>query len=203
MPLEMLFVEAARAAGAQAPDATLAAVAAELVARWSEPHRHYHNLDHLRACLDELHDPVTRLAVWGHDAVYDPRSPANEERSALLLAHLLHRCAVPSARIAEAARLVRLTKGHAVEPGDERGMAMADADLSVLTRAWPSYLSYVDAVRREYAHVSDDLWRAGRAAVLRGLLDLPAMFHLHPEREEPARTNINRELAQLHHDGGA
>jgi predicted metal-dependent HD superfamily phosphohydrolase len=201
MPLEAVFVEAARAAGAQAPDVTLAAVAQELVARWSEPHRHYHNLDHLRACLEEIDDPVTRLAVWGHDAVYDPRSPANEERSALLLTHLLYRCALPEAPLEEAARLVRLTKGHRVEPGDERGMMLADADLNVLTRPWPGYLSYVDAIRREYAHVSEQLWRAGRAAVLSGLLDLPAMFHLHPEREEPARANINRELRQLHHDG--
>ena len=203
MVLEAVFVEDARAAGAEAPDATLAAVAQELVARWSEPHRHYHNLDHLRACLEEIDEPVTRLAVWGHDAVYDPRSPANEERSALLLTHLLHRCALPVASISEAARLVRLTKGHQVEPGDERGMLLADADLHVLTRPWPEYLSYVDAVRREYAHVSEDLWRAGRAAVLRGLLDLPAMFHLHPEREEPARANINRELRQLHQNGDA
>lgn len=203
MPLEAVFIDAARAAGAQARDATLAAVEAELVARWSEPHRHYHNLDHLQACLDEIDDPVTRLAVWGHDAIYDPRSHANEERSALLLTHLLHRCALPKAQIDEAARLVRLTKGHAVVPDDERGMMLADADLNVLTRPWPGYLSYVDAIRKEYAHVTEQLWRAGRAAILRGLLDLPAMFHLHPEREEPARANINRELTQLHHDGDA
>ncbi|HEX6686013.1 MAG TPA: hypothetical protein VF062_24765, partial [Candidatus Limnocylindrales bacterium] len=117
MPLEAVFADAARAAGAGAPDGTLAAVAHELIARWSEPHRHYHNLAHLQACLDEIDDPVARLAAWGHDAIYDPRSPANEERSALLLTHLLHRCAVPAAAVAEAARLVRLTKGHAVEPG--------------------------------------------------------------------------------------
>lgn len=203
MPLDAVFVEAARAAGASAPTHALAAAGQELVARWSEPHRHYHNLDHLRAGLEEVEDPVTRLAVWGHDAIYDPRSPANEERSALLLTHLLHRCQAPPEVIAESARLVRLTKGHAVEPGDGRGMVMADADLNVLTRPWPGYLSYVDAVRREYAHVSEEQWRAGRAAVLRGLLDLPAMFHLHPEREAPARANIHRELAQLNHDAGA
>lgn len=203
MPLEAVFVEAARAAGAQAPDVTLYAVGAELAARWQEPHRHYHNLEHLRDCLDEIDDPVTRLAAWGHDAIYDPRSAVNEERSALLMTHLLHRCQTPLAVVTETARLIRVTDGHAVELGDERAMMLADADLNVLTRPWPRYLSYVDAVRREYAHVSDELWRAGRAVILRGLLDLPAMFHLHPEREEPARQNINRELRQLHHDGDA
>jgi predicted metal-dependent HD superfamily phosphohydrolase len=77
-------------------------------------------------------------------------------------------------------------------------MQLADADLNVLTRPWPQYLSYVDAVRAEYAHVPEDLWRAGRAAVLEGLLGLPAMFHLHPEREDLARANLRREINQLH-----
>jgi predicted metal-dependent HD superfamily phosphohydrolase len=198
MPPVADFVDSARAAGAQAPTITLEAVAQELVTRWSEPHRHYHNLTHLRETLEEIDDPVTRLAVWGHDAIYDPRSTANEERSALLLTHLLHRCQVPPEAIAEAARLVRLTQGHTVEPDDHRGAQLADADLNVLTRPWPDYLFYVDAVRREYAHLPDEVWQIGREAVLEGLLALPAMFHLHPEREAPARANIKRELSQLH-----
>jgi predicted metal-dependent HD superfamily phosphohydrolase len=202
MQLDARFAATARTAGALAPEPTLLAVGQELVARWSEPHRHYHDLAHLQACLDEIDEPVAELAAWGHDAIYDPRSQLNEERSALLLTDLLHRCAVPSEAIAEAARLVRLTKGHAVTPEDRRGQMLADADLNVLTRPWPSYLSYVDTVRREYVHVPEEVWRAGRAAVLQSLLDLPAIFHLHPEREELARSNLKRELNQLHQSEG-
>lgn len=198
MGLAARFVATARQAGATAPDPALEAVAAELVARWSEPHRAYHNLAHLEFCLAEVGaEPVVALAVWGHDAVYDPRSHTNEERSAQLLAGLLSRCLVPTDVILKIIGLVRLTAGHQVGEGDRFGAMLADADLAVLSRPWPEYVSYVDAVREEYAHVPDGLWRAGRAAVLRSLLDLPAMFHLHPEREEPARANIRRELAQL------
>ena len=194
------FVAAARRAGATAAAEVLEAVAAELLARWSEPHRHYHDVAHLRSCLDAdgvEAEPVVALAVWGHDAVYDPRSSSNEERSALLLTGLLSRCRLPMGEIAQAARLVRLTAGHAVPQGDRLGAMLADADLAVLARPRPDYDSYVDAVRKEYAHVPDELWRAGRAAVLRGLLDLPALFHHHPELEEPARANLRRELANL------
>jgi predicted metal-dependent HD superfamily phosphohydrolase len=166
--------------------AALEAVAAELVARWSEPHRHYHNLTHLAAVLDRVEsDPVTALAAWGHDAVYDPRSPSNEERSALLMASLLARCGVPAA---EVMRLIRMTAGHVVDPGDGRGALLAEADLAILAAPWPEYRSYVDGVRAEYAHVPEDLWRVGRAAVLEGLL---------PGLDEPARANVERELAQL------
>ena len=49
-----------------------------LLERWSEPHRRYHDLRHLRAVLDGLDlltapDPApasTRLAAWFHDAVH-------------------------------------------------------------------------------------------------------------------------------------
>lgn len=193
MALEARFVQTARGAGALAAEQTLAAVAAELVARWAEPHRHYHDLAHLEFCLDEVeHDPVAALAAWGHDAVYDPRSPVNEERSALLLAGLLSRCLIPDGVIGQAMRTVRMTAGHQATTAAEE--LLADADLAVLARPWPDYMSYVDAVRREYAHVPDELWRAGRSVVLQRLLDLPAMFHHHPEREEPARANLRREL---------
>lgn len=199
MGWEARFVNTARRAGATAPEAALEAVAAELVARWSEPHRHYHDLAHLAFCLDEAGveaDPVVALAAWGHDAVYDPRGHSNEERSALLLASLLTRCAVPAGAVARAMALVRMTAGHRVHDDDQAAL-LADADLAVLARPWPDYLSYVEAVRREYAHVPEPLWRAGRSAVLTGLLDLPALFHRHPEREAPARANIERELASL------
>ncbi len=203
MGLEARFVNTARLAGATAPVPALEAVAAELVARWSQPHRHYHDLAHLAFCLDEdgvEGSPVVALAAWGHDAVYDPRSPANEERSALLLAGLLTRCGVPQAVVARAMDLVRMTAGHRVR--DAEAEILADADLAVLARPWPDYLSYVDAVRREYAHVPEPLWRTGRSAVLTGLLDLPTLFHRHPEREPAARANIRRELAALSREAG-
>src|SRR5689334_5356320 len=59
---------------------------------YREPHRHYHNLSHIADMLDvidRLHaltpNPhIVRLAVWYHDAIYDPRDKYNEERSAAL-----------------------------------------------------------------------------------------------------------------------
>src|SRR6266540_2958264 len=46
-------------------------VRADLLARWSEPHRHYHTLDHLAAVLSivDITGPVA-LAAWFHDAVF-------------------------------------------------------------------------------------------------------------------------------------
>src|SRR3954466_1141667 len=63
-----------------------------LAAAYSAPARHYHNLEHLAEMFGvadrlalETDDPgAVRLAVWFHDAVYDPRANDNEARSAEL-----------------------------------------------------------------------------------------------------------------------
>ena len=55
-------------------------------------------------------------------------------------------------------------------------------------------------MRREYAHVPDEAFRAGRAAILRDLLAKPHLFHTAYAREHweaSARGNAEREVAQL------
>ncbi|MFG1949023.1 metal-dependent phosphohydrolase [Nonomuraea sp. NPDC048826] len=183
------------------------ALGAELVARWSEPHRRYHDLDHLRAVLravDLIHewaaDPVAvRLAAWFHDAVYDGRPGWDEERSAQLAQARLPRCGVPAARVAEVARLVRLTAAHDTLAGADRdGAVLCDADLAVL--GGDGYAGYAAKIRQEYAHVPDELFRQGRAQVLRRLLATPRLYRTPPARElweTRARAAMTAELAAL------
>jgi predicted metal-dependent HD superfamily phosphohydrolase len=183
------------------------ALGAELVARWAEPHRRYHTTAHLVAVLAAIDllagaaaDPrAVRLAAWFHDAVYDGRPGWDEERSAQLAQARLPRCGVPSATVAEVARLVRLTAAHdQVAEGDANGEVLSDADLAVLGS--PGYDDYTAAVRQEYAHVPDDLFRLGRAEVLRRLLAVPALYRTREARElweERARANMTAELASL------
>jgi predicted metal-dependent HD superfamily phosphohydrolase len=193
---------------AAAPAELAARVGADLLRRWGEPHRHYHTADHLAAVLavvDEhaghAADPdAVRLAAWFHDAIYDPRRVDNEEASALLAETVLPGLGVPPDRVAEVARLVRLTASHDPSPGDRNGELLTDADLAVLASPPDVYQAYTAAVRREYAHVSEPQFATGRAAVLHNLLCLPRLFHtpaLHDRWEDTARTNLTRELTAL------
>ena len=204
------FRAAARQAGATAEDADLAAAGEYLLARWSEPQRHYHTVAHLSAVLDVVdshaqlapHPERVRLAAWMHDAVYDPRAlgDANERDSAEFAEGLLATLGVPAATAAEVARLVGLTAGHATEADDPDGELLCDADLAVLAGDEEAYASYTAAIRREYAHVPEDAFRDGRAQVLTALLELPSIYRLDPLRaawEERARANLSRELQVL------
>lgn len=200
---------AARGAGAGS-GLTSTSAGEQLLARWREPHRHYHTVAHLTAVLDVVDEhadlagrpDVVRLAAWFHDAVYDPRAAgdANERDSAALAESVLAGLGVPAPTAAEVRRLVLLTAGHTVAPGDPDGALLCDADLAVLAAPSADYDRYAAAIRREYAHVPEPAFRAGRAAVLTGLLALPALFRLPPlaaRWEEPARDNVRRELAAL------
>ncbi|MFG1775061.1 metal-dependent phosphohydrolase [Micromonospora sp. NPDC049048] len=209
--VDLLHRWQAAARGAGATDvAELTRAGTDLLARWREPHRHYHDTDHLTAVLDVVdahasaarRPDLVRLAAWCHDAVYDPRAggDANERDSAALAGTLLGRVGLPADAVAEVRRLVLLTAGHAVDPGDVDGALLCDADLAILAAPPEAYDRYAAAVRREYAHVPEPAFRAGRARVLAGLLDLPALFRLPPlarRWESPARANLTRELSAL------
>ena len=99
---------------------------------------------------------------------------------------------------------MRLTETHTPDDGDANGCALSDADLGILAAPRERYDEYVAAVRREYGHLPDDVFSAGRADVLRALADKPRLFHTAYAREQweaAARANLERELGTLD-DGG-
>jgi predicted metal-dependent HD superfamily phosphohydrolase len=183
---------------------------ADLVRRYSEPQRRYHTTEHLAEVLDHLDElapgnVTVRLAAWFHDAVYDPMRGDNEERSAVLAEETLPGAGVAPEVVAEVARLVRLTATHDPVEGDRDGAVLCDADLAILGSSPDRYAAYAAAVREEYAAVPEEAFRAGRAGVLRSLLDLPALFRTPAARERweaTARHNMETELMLLS-SGGA
>ncbi len=205
------FVDAVAGLGGDASAAVDAARA--ILARYAEPGRRHHTVDHLAdvlglvpelAAAEPALDPRSTdrvvLAAWFHDAVYDPTAAGNEEASAALADRVLGDLGVGAPDRTEVARLVLVTAGHVVADGDAAAATLVDADLAILAATPPRYETYRRAVRGEYAHVPDDAWRVGRAAVLDGLLAAPRLFLRGPAagaREAQARANLTAERAGL------
>jgi predicted metal-dependent HD superfamily phosphohydrolase len=180
----------------------------DLLARWSEPHRRYHDVGHLRAVLqavDELSAEAddaraVQLAAWYHDAVYTGRPGADERASAQLAAAMLTDLGVGTEETAEVVRLVELTASHDPEPGDANGAVLCDADVAVLGGDPDAYAAYAAAVRDEYSDVPDEEFRSGRIAVLERLLAHQPLFRTATGRkrwEDAARHNVATELTLL------
>lgn len=164
--------------------------------------RGYHDVLHLTEVLGrvtELGEGGTAeivLAAWFHDAVYDGARD-DEERSAALAESELAGTGVDAA---EVARLVRVTETHDPAPGDHAGEVLCDADLAILAAGPERYREYAAGVRRDYAHVPDPEFRAGRLAVLEELLARDSLFRTAYARERwdpQARENLRAEITAL------
>ena len=186
---------------------------ARILQAHEQPHRHYHDLRHLTEVLtriDELapfaHDAdLVRLAAWFHDVVYEPARTDNEDISAAVAERVLLDLGVAPPRRAATARLVRLTATHYPAGDDPDGAVLCDADLAVLGADSARYAEYCADVRREYAHLADEAFAAGRAEVLRQLIARESLFRTSLARsrwEARARTNVELELDRLSRAGG-
>lgn len=184
----------------------------ELLARYGEPHRHYHTLAHIKTVLtdaellagelglDVADREVLMLAVCAHDVVYDGHPGEDERASAVWARTRLADADVPGEVVSRVGNLILATTNHQADLEDRVADVLLDADLSILGASRGAYDAYTMAVRQEYSQVSDRLWRVGRAKVLSRLLDREHLYRTPAARrrwEAAARANIQRELAQL------
>lgn len=177
---------------------------AELIARWSEPHRHYHDLRHLAetvAALDLLH-PASRLeeiALWFHDAVHTSSPGADERHSATLAAGLLPAAGINDEDTAQVVRLILVTIDHRPAHGDLPGARVSDADLAILAAGPARYRASVADLRAEAPHQDESDWRAARRANLTAFAAQAPLFHSglgNTWWETRARANLAAELEE-------
>lgn len=186
----------------------------DLLRRYAEPHRHYHTAEHVMRALHHVdvlvaddrgdvdHDAVSAAALF-HDAIYATHPGegvelSNEAMSARLATDALNLVGWPDDRVRAVAALIEATETH--QSTSAAAAILLDADLAVLGAGPARYADYVHGIRAEYSHVSDEQWRVGRAAVLRGFLARPTIFatsYMAGEREAQARSNIAAELSHL------
>ena len=179
-----------------------------LVAAYSEPHRHYHTLEHLAEVMRVVSRlattcknlPAVLLAVWFHDAVYNPAAHDNEERSARLAVRCLRELKEPPETVLAVETLVLATAHAGEEPDDPDTQVLLDADLAILGASEERYQRYATDIRAEYAFVPDETYRLDRAKILQQFLARSAIYH-HPvmiaEGEAAARRNLETELRRL------
>ena len=179
----------------------------QLVARYSEPHRAYHTLQHMRECFSAL-APAShlakslsevQLALWFHDAIYDTRAHDNEEQSANWAEQSLITEGVES-KVAMAVRKLVLATKHDAIPQGEDAKLVVDVDLAILGAAEPRFAEYEKQIRQEYDWVAEDVFRQRRADILASLLNRSSIFStawFALRLEKPARKNLLRSLKDL------
>ena len=178
-----------------------------LTAAYSEPQRHYHNQQHIAECLAE-YDPArhlarqpaaVELALWFHDAVYDPKAGDNEENSAALARQCLAEAGASGALAEAVAKLVMATKSHEVGANADAGL-MVDVDLSILGKHEKRFSEYERQIREEYAWVPQPVFAARRAEILQRFVARPRIFAtgwFWEKYERQARQNLEASISKL------
>ena len=172
-----------------------------LRAAWSGVSRRYHDLEHLMDCLRELDgaaEPavadIAELALWYHDAVYEPRARDAEARSAALLEEDAASLGLSREAALAAAACVRATAHLAgARPSGPAAELVVDVDLSILGCDPLRFLEYEYGVAEEHAAVPSTAYVLARGHFLAGLLASPSIFRTEPFRqryEASARRNL-------------
>ncbi len=178
---------------------------------YGEPHRAYHNLRHIEACFrvfEQLRrsedfresEKAVDLAIFFHDIVYVPGDKRNEEISAGLLQIVRNIGTCSQSDVQHASVAILATKSHETVADNIVSQIMIDVDLSVLGGTGGEYALFVSRVRQEYAQVSNEAWRLGRATFLTKMLERKVIFQTPwaiNTYEENARQNMKLELMEL------
>lgn len=182
-------------------------VLADLLLRYSEPHRAYHTLLHIVNTLDEFaqlehggkNANAVILATWFHDAIYDTTAKGSEEASAELAKTAMRKLGLLLKMGKEVERLILATM-HAAAPTDADAQMLVDVDLAILGKSEKEFDAYEVDIRKEYAWVPEAEFRSRRAEILQGFLDRPTIFStdiLRTKYEQSARKNLERSIRQL------
>jgi len=178
-----------------------------LTSLYREPHRHYHNLQHIAECLQEFdsarnlaREPVAvELAIWFHDAIYDPRASDNEERSADLARQCLAGLGLNDPLQDSVARLILATKHHDNALHADTPL-LVDVDLAILGQPGERFWQYEAAIRQEYDWVDKNIFAMKRAEILERFLARGQIYntgYFFSKYEQQARANLIASIEKL------
>lgn len=178
----------------------------KLTRAYAEPQRHYHNQQHIAECLAEFdgarhltqQPAVVELALWFHDAVYDPKASDNEEQSAAM-ARLCLETSGASRLAVTVSDLVMATKAHSIEAGPDAAL-MVDVDLSILGQGEQRFAEYEAQVREEYRWVPKLIFNSKRAEILERFLARSRIYatdFFATKYEQQARRNLESSIRLL------
>ncbi len=177
----------------------------DVITRWQESQRHYHDIRHLQSVLNYLDwawplleqsgeltslSPdekqklfnKTELALWYHDVIYDPKAKDNEEKSAELFKKHADTLNLDARTTEEVFQLILITKTHR----DAKTLAeriVVDCDLASLGAEAKVFKQNSADIRKEYAHVPKPLFEAGRKKMLHEFLQMSPIYKTAPFRE--------------------
>ncbi len=185
-------------------------IAVEVFNRLSEMYgeswRSYHNLNHIRDCLNyfdacnnhALFPDSIEFAIWFHDCIYEVGAQDNEERSRDWFLEKSEGCLNSRLRTI-VAKLIMDTSLNGV-PDSKDGKLLADIDLTSFGLPWHKYIKDSTDVQHELMANNITGSDAGKRKFLTSLMEKENIYYSMYYRkyfEQTAQINIQKHLQQL------
>lgn len=171
----------------------------KLIAAYNEKQRAYHTVQHLYECLvllesirADLNDAhAVALALWFHDAVYDPQAKDNELKSAELFERYLAQD-LSIDIVQKIKQWIIATQKH--ESTNELDLQfLLDIDLAILAASPKRFEEYEQQIQQEYAWVDPDVYLIKRKQVLAHFYQIEPLYqteYFQQSLEKRAKSNL-------------
>lgn len=179
----------------------------QLVRAYSESQRHYHTAHHISSCLQHFDAVQTlaqvpaevEIALWFHDAVYQPRSNHNEQDSADWAMQFLQEEGQPHSQCLRVHHLIMATQDHTdITKGD--AAVVVDIDLAILGQDPATFAEFERNIRKEYYWAPVSEYCRRRSQILASFLQHPPIYqtrYFQERYEATAIANLNTALSNL------
>lgn len=166
---------------------------------YSEPHRHYHTLEHIQTCLNDLeevknmlnHPLEVEFAIWYHDIIYNTQELDNEHRSAkLAIIHANKTDRIDSDLVYQ---MILTSKSHDPQHKNDFNY-FNDIDMGILGSNPYTFEKYDCNIKKEYHWVPKSTFNKKRGDFLRSVLSRDKIYttdYFYKKYEEKARENIS------------
>ena len=170
----------------------------------------YHNLEHIESFLRAIEPYLHKcernkeliLAVFYHDAVYNPLRTDNEEKSAQLARKELKILGIDRETRIRIMYLIRRTANHLHKKHEDDFCTrlFLDGDLYILSVPWEKYKYYAQGVHKEFIRIPDRIFDRKRKDFLKKMLSQKFIYctpEFREKYEKLARENMLREINEL------
>ncbi|HRM14665.1 MAG TPA: metal-dependent hydrolase [Acinetobacter parvus] len=173
----------------------------KLISAYSEKQRAYHTVQHLYECLTLLESVkpylndfyAVALALWFHDAVYNPQAQDNELKSTELFEQYLS-ADLSDQTLIKIKQWIVATQKHAST--DELDLQfLLDIDLAILASSPARFTEYEQQIQKEYVWVEPELYAVKRKEVLQHFYQTQPLYqteYFQQNFELQAKQNLNR-----------
>ncbi|WP_179997832.1 metal-dependent hydrolase [Acinetobacter sp. YH12239] len=177
-----------------------------LEVHYSEPHRHYHTVQHIVECMDHLQlvlpnlkDPLSvSIALWFHDVIYEPKAHDNEQQSADMMLNIISPH-MEMRRCEKIYQWILATKEHRASVDSDLNYLL-DIDLAILGSNAKRFEEYQQQIHQEFSWVPSEIYTLKRNEVLNSFYQMESIYktaYFHDTLENQAKQNLERAFVRL------